>query len=336
MSKALIVSLILQVIFIWVQDKLPAAFPKRISNYFFKAVAITAVLLTGFQVSVIGLLFEWGAWGVTIVLMVLAVPPPIAGLTENRLRANGNDVFDLKRLPGHLLTNVLGALASTAFVWAALSTPQFDEFNQAFGDEAAFNIALPLATAVAIAFVRSEQERQSGALDLRTASDEVAEPAIVGYSLRHVHQLLNTIFLAAVVFSAGATMLYLFAQTISSAKAGQPLDVSWPVVVSIVLTMLFFLACGLPQSRGSRTVWITFATGTPAVLMISLVWLALFQESALRNATIGLVVGGAYVAYCVECILAERGNGNKIELHYFSSVVVLFVITMLLGAIYLS
>lgn len=336
MPMALKASLILQVIFIGVQDHLPAAFPKRISNYFFTAVAIAAVLLTGFSVSVIGILFAWGAIGVTIVLTGLAVMPPIAGLIENRVRPNGREVFDVKRFPGHLLTNVLGALAAAAFVWAALSTPRFDEFNKAFGDDAAFNIALPLATVVAIAFVRSEQERQSGGLDLRSASDEVAQPEIVGYSLRHVHQLLNTIYLAVVVFTAGATMLYLFAQAISSAKVGRPLDVSWAVVVSVVLTMLFFLACGLPQSRGSRTVWITFATGTPAVLIMALVWLALFQESALRNATIGLVVGGAYVAYCVEFILAERGDGNRIEFHYFSSVVILLVITMLLGAIYIS
>lgn len=336
MSLTVIVSLSLQAIFILAQDRLPAAFPKKVSSYFFKVVGAAVLLLTGLQISLISLLFAWGVWSVTIVLVVLAVMPPFAGLVENRLRTNGSDVFDPKRFPGHLLTNVVGALASSAFVWAALSTPHFDEFNKKFADDAAFNIALPLATAVAIAFVRSEQERRSGGLDLRTASDEVAEPAIVGYSLRHVHQLLNTVFLAVVVFSAGATMLYLFAQTISSAKAGRPLDVSWPVILSIVLTMLFFLGCGLPQSRGSRTVWMTFVTGTPAVLIMSLIWLALLQESTLRNATIGVVVGGAYVAYCVEFILSERGNGNKIELHYFSSVMVLFVLAMLLGAVYLS
>lgn len=336
MSPTLVVSLVLQAVFIWVQDVLPAAFPKRTSNFFFKAVGSATLLLTGLNISVIGLLFQWGPRGVTIALLALAAAPLIAGYAENRLRANGSMVFDLKRFHGHLLTNIIGAMAASAFVWAALSTPQFDQFSRGFSDEAALNIALPLATAVAIAFVRSEQERNCDGLDLRTASDEVAEPAIVGYSLRHIHQLLNTIFLATAVFASGATMLYLFAHSISSAKDGQPLDVSLPVVLSIILTVLFFLACGLPQSRHSRTVWMTFVTGTPAVLLVTLVWLALFQESVMRNATIVLVVGGGYVAYCIELILAERDNGNTIELHYFSSLIILFVLSMLLGAIYLS
>lgn len=337
MSPVIVASIVIQIALSYAQEKLPAACPKSTSAWFSRITVGIALVFTAAQISVIGVLFGWGIWGVTIALFVLAIVPPISGYIENKFRKNGPEVFAMDRFLSHLVTNLLGSLAVSAFVWAAISTPQFDTFVASFGDDAAFNIVLPLASAVALAFARSEQIKHSGGVDLDTAPADVAEQAITGYSLRHVHQLTNTIHLTVMVFVAGATMLYLFAQTMSSAKEGSPLEVSWQVVASVVLTLVFFLACGLPIIRkDSRAIWMTFATGTPAAMGIALVWLALFAEDTLRNAAIVLVLGGAYAAYSVEMILAERESKRKVEAHYFASVVVTFSLLMLLGAIYVS
>lgn len=336
MSMVTIVSLGLQVTFAFVQDMLPQAVPKGISSLFFKIVAGLTLVLTAFKISVLDALLSFGPWGIALPLTLFGFAAPCAGLWEASRR--GEPVFARARFRAHALTNALGGAIAGVMVWAAATTAGFDDFNKSFGDEAAFNIALPLATTVAIAFARSEQERQAaGVVDLDgDEKDPSVERAVVGYSLRHIHQLLNTVFLASVVFVSGATMLYLFAQAISSAKQGSPLTLSVPVVVAVILVLGFFLACGLPNIRDSRTVWMTFVTGTPAAIAVALVWLGLFEKSAVRDVVITVTAGGAYVGYCVELVLAERAQGRSVQFHYFSSVIILLVLTMLLGAVYLA
>ena len=335
-SPVVLVSVLFQVLFLIFQDRLPSARPKHLSSWLTKAIGVITLVLTAFEVSVIRHLFALGTEWIAVALVLTATLAPVAGLLESRFAENGKAVFNPKRFPGHLTTNLVGSLTTAAFVWAATSAPRFDQFSVTFSDDAAFNIALPMAAAVALAFARSEQGRHAGDVDLGAASDDVVEPAITGYSLRHVHQLLNTIHLTVMIFLTGATLLYLFAQAIQSAKAGSPLLVSWQVLLAVFLTLLFFLACGLPASRGSRTVWMTFVTGTPAAMGFALVWLGLYQGDSMRNIGIVLLVGGTYIAYCVEFILAEKSTSGGVEAHYFSSVAISFALVMLMGAVYIS
>jgi len=240
------------------------------------------------------------------------------------------------RFPGHLLTNVLGALAAAGLVWVARSTDGFDSFTDTFANEAAFNVMLPLAVIVVFAFVRWQQVAVCVDLDDRVRKDEAWEERIVGFSLRHWHQFLNLLYLIAVTFTATTTILYLFVHAMERAKAGRPLDLSWQIVLAIVVALSFAFVCGLPWSREHRAVYLLFLTGAPAALGAALVWLAWLRADAFRNVFALSIVVVGYVLYCVEVVLGNRSREEKLELSYFSAAAVALVLVMLVGVLYLS
>jgi hypothetical protein len=136
----------------------------------------------------------------------------------------------------------------------------------------------------------------------------------------------------------GAGMiLYLFAFTLEQAKAGHPLGLSWQLVVAIVALLAFLVACGLPASRQHQAVYLTFLTGTPAALMVSVVWLALMQQSTVRNVFALAIIVVGYVLYCTEAVLgSRRSTDDKVQLHYFSAAAFAVALTVLTGALYFS
>lgn len=280
---------------------------------------------------------------IAIGLVVFALVPPVAGLFESRYRANGQAVYSTgvvpgasNRFPGHLLTNVLGALAASGLVWVAHTTNGFDGYAAKSSNGAAFNVLLPLATIVALAFARWQQVDACPDIDKRAGEDTSWEDAITGFSLRHWHQLTNVVYLIAVIFTATTAILYLFAYAMEQAKAGQPLALSWQPIMAMIAVLSFFYACGGPWSRESRAVYLTFLTGTPAALGAALIWLSWFSAGAARTASALSIVGCGYVLYCIEAVLGSRSRGEKLELHYFSAVGIAIVLVVLLGTLYLS
>lgn len=277
----------------------------------------------------------------TVVLVAMALVPPFVGLLESR--SKGQSVYSTgarpgasNRFPGHLLVNVIGALAAAGLVWVARSTDGFDSFTNDFENEVSFNVMLPLAVIVVFAFVRRQQVAVCADLDQRVKRDDAWEDYITGFSLRHWHQLFNLLYLIAVTFTATTTILYLFVHAMEQAKAGQPLGLSWQVVLAIVVSLSFAFACGLPWSRERRVVYLLFLTGAPAALGAALVWLSWLRADAFRNGFALSIVVVGYVLYCVEAVLGNRRRGEKLELSYFSAAAVAVVLVMLVGVLYLS
>lgn len=196
-------------------------------------------------------------------------------------------------------------------MWVAHSTSGFPDFIDRFSSEAAFNILLPLSTFLILAFVRYQQLEACPDIDERVDRRDVDwEERICGFSLRHVHQLLNVGYLIVVTFTGTTTLLSLFAFALIRAKAGQPLPVSWQMFLAIGISLAFLFACGSRWCRQYRSVYLTFLTGTPAALCAALVWLSLFQSSPLRNiGAISMVLIG-YIVYSVEVVLDERASGG--------------------------
>jgi len=327
----------------------PSIRPDLVKNILGFAITALATVFTAFGISLFPASLPVGVIAAT--LCALAVIPPILGKLEAKYRKNGQAVYSTgvkpgapNRFPGHITTNLLGALATSAIVWVVHTTDGFDRhFAGASGESAlevnyaAFNITLPLATVVVFAFVRWQQVDACRDIDARVKrGDADWENQIVGYSLRHPHQLANVFYLIGVTFTAATTILYLVAYAMARSKANDPLAISWQVVVTIVICLSFLYACGSPRSRENRAVYLTFLTGTPAALCGVLVWLSLFEGGVARDFATISIVGIGYIAYCIEVVLGSRSRGEKLELHYFSAAGVATVLVVLLGALYVS
>ena len=90
-------------------------------------------------------------------------------------------------------------------------------------------------------------------LDAMVAEHDASwQDHIKGFSLRHVHQLSNTLYLVLVTFLGAGMILYLFAYTLEQAKAGQPLPLSWQFVVAIVALLAFCSCVGFRDPGSTR------------------------------------------------------------------------------------
>lgn len=310
----------------------------------------------GFMVSAIALVFTsahvplylgalpFSTLSIATGLVAFALMPPLLGLLESRFRQHGQRIYSTgvvretsNRFATHAITNFLGALAAASLVWLARSTNGFDGFLARFTNDAAFNITLPLATIMIFAFVRWQQVDACPDIDERAKRDDAHwERGIAGYSLRHLHQLTNVLYLITVTFTATTAILYLFAYAMEQAKAGKPLTVSWQVILVVVVALSFLYACGSRRSRDHRAVYLTFLTGTPVALGAALVWLSLFRADRARNIAAASVVGIGYGLYCTEAVVSSRGQGEKLHLHYFATTAVAYILVVLLIALNLS
>lgn len=294
---------------------------------------------------------------VTAFMLTFALLPPLVGVFENRFRAHGDRVFALSRFRGHIITNFFGAAAVAAFFWMGSSTPGFTKFTQQFSDASAFNVVLPLATVVIFAFVRQQQVAQCPNLnqlvhDKKEKPEELAD-GLRGYSLADTHQLLNCLYLIAALFMGASTILYLLAFTIVQARNDTPVAFSPQMAIAMVALLGFLFACGTPMSWGNRTVYFSFLTGTPATLIVAIIWLALLAPSTGRNVFTIVLIGIGYILYCTLAIFGVlRGKhgpsaapgaegeattaAETIELHYFAAAILAVALTILLGVLYLS
>lgn len=336
LSPFVIVSVFLQVVLLtFFEFAMPRAQPEKFQRVFVYLSSVGALVFTGLNVPLYHFVLFLSPIAVFAVLLILAVAPPVAGVFE---ATRDEAVFSKDRFYPHLITNVLGAGTTAAFVWVGHMTPGFDSFTVQFKNEAAFNIVLPMTTIVILAFVRWQQLNACPDLD-QLAADKTPnwESGMKGFSLGHLHQLTNTVYLIVVTFMGAGMVLYLFAFTLERAKAGHPLALLWELVVAIVVLLAFLFACGLPSSRRHQAVYLTFLTGTPAALMVSVVWLALMQQSTLRNVFALAIIVVGYVLYCTEAVLgSRRSTDDKVQLHYFSAAAFAVALTMLAGALYFS
>jgi hypothetical protein len=263
------------------------------------------------------------------------------GLVESRYRSNGQAVFAPSRFQGHLLTNVLGALAAFTFWWVAESTTGFNQFYGKFPYDAMFNVMVPLSAVAVFAFVRWQQVDAFCKADRHHRIDDVMDDSIrgrkiAGFSLGHLHQTANVLHLVVVTSIAATSFLLLVAYGMQQAKTGHPLVMSWQVIATILATLGFLYACGGPWSRGHKAVYLTFLTGTPAALGGAILWLSWFRNDATRNAFAVSIVVVGYVLYCVEVVLTDWAEEGERQLHYFAATAVAVVLAVLLGTVYLS
>jgi hypothetical protein len=254
-----------------------------------------------------------------IALIFLGILPPIAGIVEARLGGDPQ-IFQSDRFALHLITNLASVVAATALLGLIRSINGVSEFNRSFADKAALNCVLPMATLSAFAYVRWQQRE-----------------VLTGYSLAHVHQLANFVFLTVVWFTAATTVLYLFAFAIRQAQRGKPLPFSWRIGVAMVFSVGFFYLCGFAAwSSPLRAMNLTFLTGTPAALAAVLVFLSLLKPSTARGWFAIAFASVGYILYTVEVIFASRGVGEGLSFYYFMPGVFAVVLALLAAALYRS
>lgn len=342
MSPVIIASLVLQLLLLAGQTFLPPVYPECIQKALMYVFGAIALVFTYFGIPLYPAAEAVSPLVVAVGLVAFALIPPFTGLRESKSALDGQSIYSTgvlpgttSRFPGHLLTNILGALASSAYLWLADSTNGFNEFVAKFPHDAAFNIMLPLSMIVVFSFARWQQAQACPDID-KVVKSPGLEGKITGFSLRHWHQLTNVLYLIVVAFTATTTFLYLVSYGMEQAKAGDPIEVSWQVILTILVSLSFLYACGGPWSRQYRAVYFTFLTGVPAALGAAIIWLSWFRNDAIRNIAAVSIVGIGYVLYCCEVVLAGRVKGELLHLHYFSTAGIAVVLAVLLGTLYLS
>ncbi len=278
-------------------------------------------------------------WIVLGVILAFAVAPPIVGKWEAKKHGDP-EIYEASRFKDHLVNNLAGGAVAAAFIFVARWTTDFDTYTQAFKNEAAFNIVLPLTVVTIFAFVRWQQDKECPNLDRWIDEKNPQwEADIKGYSLRYYNQMLNVAFLIIITFVGASTILYMFAFTLDKARNHDPLQLSWPLAIAMVGILAFLLYfCGRPSMKVHEAVYLNFLTGAPAALMVIVVWIALLQESTVRNYFALAIIVLGYASYSLLVILGNRENtpGNKAPLHYFSSMAFAVALTLLAGALYIS
>lgn len=335
-----LVSIILLAILAAIDEwRMPKAQPAKYQQPVVYSAVLASIIATQLNVPFYQYLRAANIWIVIGVIVVFAIAPPIAGKYE-AARYGDAEIYDASRFKDHLLNNLGGAFAAAIFIFVARWTTDFDTYTQAFKNEAAFNIVLPLTVITIFAFVRWQQDKACKNLDQKIEDkDSNWEHDIRGFSLRYYNQMLNVAFLIIITFVGASTILYMFAFTLDKARHHTPLALSWPLALAMVGVLVFLLYfCGRPSMKKHEAVYLNFLTGAPAALMVIVVWIALLQESNARNYFALAVILIGYVSYS---LLVIRGNkednpDEKAPLHYFSSMAFAVALTLLAGALYIS
>lgn len=259
-----------------------------------------------------------------LALLFLGILPPIVGPIEAWLWGDPQ-IFQFDRFPLHFITNVVSVVGATGLLILIRSIDYVREFNLSVDDKTALNCVLPMAVLSAFAYVRWQQG------EVPTGSP------LTGYSLSHMHQTANFVFLTVIWFTAATTVLYLFAVAIRG-RQRQPNDAlpySGRIGGAMVLSVAFFYVCGYAEwSQPHRAMNLTFLTGAPAALAAALVFLSLLQPSPARFWFAIAFASVGYSLYTVEVIFASRGVGPGLSPYYLMPG--LFAVVLGLLAIALS
>jgi hypothetical protein len=318
-SPVIRVSLLVEIVLVFVLQTAPKPQPDIYANWLGAIFGALPLVATLFGKSLYPAAWNLSLFRTGIALASLGILPPIAGPIEAWLGGDPQ-IFQSDRFALHLITNLASVLAATALLGLIRSTSGFSGFTNSFADKAALNCALPMATLSAFAYVRWQQRE-----------------VLTGYSLSHLHQLANFVFLTAVLFTAATTVLYLYAFAIRQAKRGEPLPYSWQIGVAVVFSVAFFYLCGLVEwSPPVRAMNLTFLTGTPAALAAVLVFVSLLKPSTDRERFAIAFASLGYILYTVEVIFASRGAGEGLSLYYFMPGVFALLLALLAGTLYRS
>lgn len=261
-------------------------------------------------------------WVLGLALVGLAALSPLLGLLENML-LSPRIAYAKSRVPGHLATNIVGATLAGASIALARTFATDESAATGFNNDLIFNVFLVISTLVVVYFIYGQQ--QSPTIQERYEN-----------SLARWHQLSNMLYLIAATFVTITSFLYVFAIALVRAKAGSPLEFSWQAGVTLSLAFIFTLACGLPRVRDSHDVFMTFLTGTPAVLCTSILWLSFFRDSPERNIFALVATTLTYSGYVTLVVLERRTAGVKPSMHYYSSLAFGLLLVTLLVGLYLN
>lgn len=315
-SPVIRVSLLMEIVLLFILQIAPQPQPEKYAAYLAGIFGILPLVATFFQKSLYPAAWNLSWIKTGIALAFLGILPPIAGRVEAWF---GRDpqIYQSDRFALHLITNLASVLAATAILGLIRS---ISGFTDSIADIAALNCVLPMATLSAFAYVRWQQRE-----------------VLTGYSLSHLHQLANFVFLTAVWFTAATTVLYLFAFAITQAQRGEPLPYSSRIGVAMVSSVGFFYLCGLVEwSPPVRAMNLTFLTGTPAALAAVLVFVSLLKPSTARRRFAIAFASLGYILYTVEVIFASRGAGEGLSPYYFMPGVFALLLALLAGTFYLS
>lgn len=305
----------------------PAVYPARLGNGLAWLALTVAGALSVLEVPISPVSFGSASSVFAVALCVFALVPPILGLLESHLKADGQKIFAASRFRGHLVTNAAGAIAAATFLHLSSSTPGVRAFVSGWEDSPAFNVVLPLSVLIVFAFVRAQQAQAAGS-DFREVPDH--ESAVIGFSLAHWHQLANVLYLIVATFTVSTSVMYLFAYSFNRFSQGRPIELTWTFVLAFCAVLGFVFACGMQWSNQEPAVYLTFLTGTPAVLVAIVLWLSILQDSSFRNIVGTAVIGVGYTTYCVLAVIADQRG--RVQWHHFTALAMSLVLAALVGA----
>lgn len=273
-------------------------------------------------------------WSLAACFIAIALTSPMLGLLENRIRAP-KVAYNPDSLPIHILTNLLGALLATATVGLARRFPGTSADALRFSNDESFAVFLPLSMLVVLYFAYAQQDTSTTSAT-HAATTAAADQKKYENSLLRWHQFANVLHLIIMTFVATTSFLYVLTVSMLHSRAGQPLPFTIESALTLTLAICFVLACGLPRARNSRSVYLTFLTGTPAILCVCILWISFFQDSLSRNVFAFSVTTLAYATYVTLVVLDLRARGEQPRAHYFTALSFAILLALLIVGIYFS
>jgi hypothetical protein len=242
-------------------------------------------------------------------LLFVAAGAPISGLIEARLH-NNPKIFERSRFFWHLVTNLAGAAVAILFLYAAHTQKLWLAAQPIkLSEQAALNIALPIAVVITLAFVYSQQVDEYPGMKLDVAHrDPQWESEIVGVSLRHVHQLWNVLHLILVGFIGATGILIAACATIVQSVKGSPPGLSVQLALGFAAITVMLSLFGFPAMRKHSAVFWTFSLGMPLCTAVIGVWLSLMRDNLFRDIYLGAFLGFSVLTYAV---LMTRDGGSR-------------------------
>lgn len=308
--------------------------PAWLSKWIVTGIAAITLVLTFLHIAAYPAALPLPLWEIGAILFVIAVASPSLGLLENRLKAP-RVAYGSDRTRNHIINNVLGAGVATATIALARRFPGTSADALRFSNDEVFNVFLPLCAMVVLYFVYGQQEHSSPSQSLVVPESDASQTKYENSLLRW-HQFANVLHLIIMTLVATSSFLYVLAVSMLHSRAGQPLPFTWEPAVTVSLALAFVLACGLPRARDNRSVYLTFLTGTPAILCVSILWTSFFADSMARNAFAFIATSLAYVIYVALVVLDLRERGEQPKAHFFTALAFALLLALLMVGIYFS
>lgn len=327
--------LIFAAVFMIIGYKMPKPKPEGISDFILIGLGLVAYWFTFAHVGAYPAAIAVHTVTLGVIFVVVAVASPLLGLLENRL-TSPRVAYSPQRTAGHVTTNVLGAALAAASVALCRRFPGSDSDGARFTNDEILNVFLALSTIVVLFFVHFQQTASQTTRHNKAEVSDAPHQSFYENSLSRWHQSVNVLFLITMTFVAITSFVYVLAVSMLASRNGEPLEFTWEAALVISSAILFVLACGLPQSRANASVFLTFLTGTPAILIASVLWVGFFQDSFVRNLFALVSTTTAYTCYVALVIWDLRDRGEKTEPHFFAALTFALLLAALLAALYFS